>query len=56
MERFVELVVAGGLALVAGLWTLELAAAWSPPWAVGGLLVLAGLAGLAGGIWREVEV
>ena len=56
MERFVRLVVAGGLGLVAGLWTLRLSARWSPSWLVGVALVVAGVAGLAAGIWRELDV
>jgi uncharacterized membrane protein HdeD (DUF308 family) len=56
MERFVTLVVAGGLALVAGLWTLHLSARWTPAWLVGVSLVVAGVAGLAAGIWRELDV
>lgn len=56
MERFVTLVVAGGLALVAGLWTLHLSAGWSAPWLVGVAVVVAGVAGLAAGIWRELDV
>ena len=55
MKRFVQLVVAGGLALVAGLWTLRLSARWSPPWLVGVALVVAGAAALAAGIGRELE-
>ena len=56
MERFVGLVIAGGLGLVAGLWALRLSARWSPAWLVGVALVVAGVAGLAAGIWRELDV
>ena len=56
MERFVTLVIAGGLGLVAGLWTLHLSARWSSSWLVGVALVVAGVAGLAAGIWRELDV
>jgi len=55
MERFVRFVVAGGLALVAGLWTLHLSVLWSPSWLVGVALAVAGLAALAVGIGRELE-
>ncbi|WP_049927068.1 hypothetical protein [Halopiger goleimassiliensis] len=54
-ERFVQLIVAGGLALVAGLWLVTLSAAPSTPWLVGVGLVLVGTTGLAGGIWTELE-
>jgi hypothetical protein len=55
MERFVTLVVAGGVALVVGLWTLQLTVKGSPPWLVGVALVVAGAAALAAGIGRELE-
>lgn len=55
MERFVGAVVAGGLALVAGLWLATLFAARSPAWFGGLGLVVAGLAGLAWGIRSQVE-
>ncbi|MEF8828402.1 MAG: hypothetical protein V5A49_05175 [Haloarcula sp.] len=55
MERFVELVVAGGLALVVGLWTVRLAASFSAVWLGGVALVLLGLAALGVGIGRELS-
>lgn len=55
MERFVRAVVAGGLALVAGLWTVTLSAAGSVPWLLGVALVALGSAGLAAGIGSEIE-
>lgn len=55
MERFVQLVVAGGLALVAGLWTLRLLETASVAWFVGLGLAAVGVAGLAAGIWIEVD-
>ncbi|WP_267643342.1 hypothetical protein [Haloarchaeobius amylolyticus] len=55
VERFVQLIVLGGIALVAGLWVSTLSATWSVPWLVGSALVLLGLGGLALGIWSEVE-
>lgn len=54
MERFVELVVAGGLATVAGLWVTRLTATHSTPWLAGVALAVLGLAGLGAGIAREV--
>ncbi|MBX0294569.1 hypothetical protein [Haloarcula nitratireducens] len=56
MERFVRLVVAGGLALVAGLWIATLTAPQTPGWVAGVALAVAGVAGLAAGIGREIEV
>ncbi len=55
MERFVGAVVAGGLALAAGLWVVTLFAGGGPPWLAGLALVVAGLAGLAWGIASQVE-
>ncbi|MDY7081795.1 MAG: hypothetical protein SXQ77_05165 [Halobacteria archaeon] len=56
MERFVELIVAGGLALVAGLWLVEFTEFSSLPWILGVALSLLGVGGLARGIWSEVDV
>jgi hypothetical protein len=55
MERFVQLALAGGLALVAGLWALRLSARWSPPWLAGAALAALGAAVLAAGLGRELE-
>ncbi|GCF14718.1 hypothetical protein Harman_26530 [Haloarcula mannanilytica] len=55
MERFVTLVVAGGLALVAGLWAVRLAASLSPIWLGGIVLALIGLAAIGVGIGRELS-
>ena len=55
MERFVRAIVVGGVALVAGLWAATLSPAWSPPWAVGVALALAGVVCLGGGIWLELD-
>jgi fatty acid desaturase len=55
MERFAKYIVAGGLALVAGLWAVELTAFGTIGWVVGLALVLLGIAGLSVGIHREVE-
>ncbi|WP_257299931.1 hypothetical protein [Haloarchaeobius sp. FL176] len=54
VERFVRFVVAGGLALVAGLWLAALSALWSLPWAVGVVLSFGGVGGLAVGIRSEL--
>lgn len=55
MERFVQVVTAGGLALVAGLWTLSLAEPTTLQ--VAGLAVaLAGAAAVLAGISMELDV
>lgn len=56
MERFVRLLLGGGFALVAGLWTLRLTGGWRAPWLVGAALVALGIGGLAVGIGSELEV
>ncbi|MDT3436462.1 hypothetical protein [Haloarcula sp. 1CSR25-25] len=55
MERFVELVVAGGIALVVGLWTVRLAASRSAVWLGGVAVALLGLVALGVGIRRELS-
>ena len=47
-------IVAGGVALVAGLWMATYLPAWSPLWLAGAVLALVGVASLAGGIWVEL--
>lgn len=55
VEGFVRLIVAGGLALLAGLWIARLVEAGSTGWWAGVGLVLLGIGGLARGIWSQVE-
>lgn len=55
MERFVRIVVAGGIATVAGLWVAELATPVSGPWLAGVALAALGVAGLGTGIWIELD-
>lgn len=56
MERFVQLITGGGIALVAGLWIVTYLDAWSTPWLFGAILVaLGGGGGLARGIWIEID-
>lgn len=55
MERSVQLIVAGGVALVAGLWIVELAASQST-WTLGVAVALAGTLALAVGIARDLTV
>lgn len=56
MERFAQLIAVGGVVLVAGLWLTTLAAAGSLAWLAGAALALVGTAGLAVGIWSELDV
>lgn len=56
MERFLAFVVAGGIALVAGLWLADLAAQESALRIVGVVAAFAGVAGLGAGIWTELTV
>lgn len=56
MERFVRLIVAGGLSLLAGLWAQTLTTTGSRIWYGGLVLVLVGLAGLAAGIQLAIDV
>ena len=55
MERFVRLIVAGGLVLVGGLWLVERFAWGSPRWAVGIALAILGVAAVMAGIFSELE-
>ncbi|WP_335999229.1 hypothetical protein [Halorientalis halophila] len=55
IERFVRAVVAGGLALVAGLWLTALFARGTTVWLLGLVLVLCGLLGLGWGIRSELD-
>ena len=54
MERFVRTLVAGGLALLAGLWVVASVERWSALWLLGIALALAGVVGLAAGIRDEL--
>ena len=56
MERFVQLIVAGGVVLVGALWLAALSEWGSAPWLAGVVLALCGTAGLAAGIWSELEL
>jgi len=55
VERFVRLIVGGGIALVAGLWITVLSTTGSWPWLVGSLLIFVGVGGVGGGIWSEID-
>jgi hypothetical protein len=56
MEQFVQLTVAGGLVLLAGLWGTALAARWGPAWAASVVAALVGSVALAVGIRSELTV
>ena len=56
MERFVRMIVAGGLALVAGLWIAILFEPWSNPWLIGVALSLFGTGSLFAGITSEIDI
>jgi len=55
MERFVRLIVAGGLALVAGLWISQSGPQGSAAWLVGVVLAALGVVALAVGIYSPLE-
>ena len=55
MERFLQYVVAGGLAVVAGLWLVELATPHSGPWLAASVLAIAGAGVLCAGVSVELE-
>jgi hypothetical protein len=54
MERFVQFVVAGGIALVAGLWFVALASGQTSLRLLGVALAAGGTLGLAVGIRKEL--
>jgi len=55
MERFVRLLVAGGLALIAGLWLVALFAVGSRPWLLGAAAAAVGSVALLAGTAIELE-
>ncbi|SEW15122.1 hypothetical protein [Natrinema salifodinae] len=55
MERFVQLIVAGGVVLVGALWLVAVAEAWSADWLAGVALALLGAGANVAGIVRELE-
>ncbi|MFC7007377.1 hypothetical protein [Halalkalicoccus salilacus] len=56
VERFVWLIVGGGIALVAGLWLVAFFDAWSVAWLAGAGLALLGAGSLGGGIDSRIEI
>lgn len=55
VEPFVRRIVAGGVAMVAGLWVLVLADPAGPLWLLGPVLVFGGGASLLSGIARPLD-
>jgi hypothetical protein len=55
IERFVRVVVGGGVALVAGVWVVALPSPRSSPRLLGAALVLVGVGGLAAGIRNGLD-
>lgn len=56
VERFVQLILAGGIGLVAGLWLLTGFESTTPAWLAGAGLTVAGAVALAVGIRSELDV
>lgn len=56
VERFVRLIVGGGIALVAGLWLVAAFGAWSVGWLAGVGLAVLGTGGLVSGIGSRIEI
>lgn len=56
MERFARLIVAGGLALVAGLWIAMLAEVWTATWLLGVGVALLGAGANVAGFVSELEL
>lgn len=56
VERFVWLIVGGGIALVAGLWLVAFFDAWSVAWLAGVGLALLGAGSLGSGIDSRIEI
>jgi len=55
MERFVQFIVAGGLALLAGLWLRRIADPASGAWLAGVALAVLGVVALGVGIYSQIE-
>ncbi|WP_222916754.1 hypothetical protein [Natrinema sp. SYSU A 869] len=55
MERFVQLIVAGGIVLVAACWLVAFVEYGSAPWVGGIVLALLGAGAVVAGITNELE-
>lgn len=55
VERFVQVIVTGGISLIGGLWLARLSPFDSTGWWIGVGLVAVGIGALAWGIGSEVE-
>ncbi len=56
MEPFVRWILAGGVALVVGLWVSTLTSPWSSPWLAGAMGSILGLAGITVGLRRQLVI
>lgn len=56
VEPFVRRIVAGGLSVLAGLWTVTLLEPGSTAWLLGPVLLFGGVASLASGIARPLDL
>ncbi|WP_226004295.1 hypothetical protein [Natrinema salinisoli] len=56
MERFVQLIVAGGVVLVGALWLTALVEYGSVPWVGGVVFALLGTGVVLAGIGSEIEL
>lgn len=56
VERFAQLIVGGGVVLVASLWIVAFVETWSVVWLLGIILALLGAGGVVAGIGSEIEV
>lgn len=56
MEQFARLIVGGGVALVASLWLVAYADAWSIVWLLGVTFALLGTGSVLAGIVNEIDV
>ncbi len=56
VERFAQLIVGGGVVLVASLWVVAFVETWSVVWLLGIILALLGAGGVVAGIGSEIEV
>lgn len=56
VERFAQLIVGGGVVLVASLWIVAYFEAWSIVWLLGAALAVLSAGSVFAGIGSEIEV